>query len=56
MKTIRRAGAQVAREPLFGVASTRRIEAEAVRGSPRPTLMERAGDAVARLGDFEFGG
>ena len=49
MSTLRRAGASIAREPLFGVAAIRRIEAEALQGSPRPALMARAGDAVARL-------
>jgi hydroxyethylthiazole kinase-like uncharacterized protein yjeF len=37
------------RQPLFGVASTRRIEAEAQRELPPFTLMARAGEAVARL-------
>ena len=49
MSTLRRADASIAREPLFGVAATRRIEAEALQGSPRLALMARAGDAVARL-------
>lgn len=35
--------------PLFGVASTRRIEAAALAGLPLHALMQRAGDAVARL-------
>jgi hydroxyethylthiazole kinase-like uncharacterized protein yjeF len=49
MSTIRRLDASGGREPLFGVAATRRIEAEALRAVPPFTLMARAGDAVARL-------
>ena len=47
--TIRRVDGSTGREPLFGVAATRRIEAEALRDAPAFTLMARAGDAVARL-------
>ena len=47
--TIRRVDGSAGREPLFGVAATRRIEAEALRDAPDFTLMARAGDAVARL-------
>jgi len=49
MSTIRRSDAALAREPLFSVASTRRIEAAALRAAPPFALMARAGDAVARL-------
>ncbi|HEY5324279.1 MAG TPA: NAD(P)H-hydrate dehydratase [Caldimonas sp.] len=49
MSTIRRVDASSGREPLFGVAATRRIEAQGLRDAPAFTLMTRAGDAVARL-------
>ncbi len=49
MNTIRRIDSRIAKEPLFGVAATRRIEAEAIRELPPFALMARAGDAVARL-------
>ncbi len=49
MRTIRRVDASRGREPLFSVASTRRIEAAALRDLPAFALMARAGDAVARL-------
>jgi len=49
MSTIRRVDASIGREPLFSVASTRRIEAAALRTAPAFSLMARAGDAVARL-------
>lgn len=49
MSTIRPVDAADSRQPLFGVASVRRIEAEALRGLPVFTLMARAGEAVARL-------
>ena len=49
MSTIHRVDASTGREPLFGVAATRRIEAEALRDAPAFSLMARAGDAVARL-------
>jgi hydroxyethylthiazole kinase-like uncharacterized protein yjeF len=44
-----RIDASAARQPLFGLASTRRIEAAATAGVAPFTLMARAGDAVARL-------
>jgi hydroxyethylthiazole kinase-like uncharacterized protein yjeF len=49
MNTIRRLDSQVGREPLAGVAATRRIEIDAAKSLPAFTLMTRAGDAVARL-------
>ncbi|MEO5883305.1 MAG: NAD(P)H-hydrate dehydratase [Caldimonas sp.] len=49
MSTIRRLDASTGREPLFGVAATRRIEAEARRDASPFSLMARAGDAVALL-------
>jgi len=49
MTTLRRLDARASREPLFGVAATRRIEAEALHSAAPFTLMARAGDAVARL-------
>jgi hypothetical protein len=49
VSTIRRVDASSGREPLFGVAATRRIEADGLRDAPAFTLMARAGDAVARL-------
>ena len=49
MSTIRRLDARAGREPLFGVAASRRIEAEALRAAAPFALMARAGDAVARL-------
>ena len=49
MSTIRRLDASVGREPLFGVAATRRIEAEALDSGAAFSLMARAGDAIARL-------
>jgi hydroxyethylthiazole kinase-like uncharacterized protein yjeF len=49
MSTIRRLDAATRREPLFGVAGTRRIEADALAEAPPFALMARAGDAVARL-------
>jgi len=49
VSTLRRVDASTGREPLFGVAATRRIEAEALRDAPAFSLMARAGDAVARL-------
>jgi hydroxyethylthiazole kinase-like uncharacterized protein yjeF len=48
--SIHRIDAVASREPLFSVASTRRIEAAAAAGVAPFTLMARAGDAVARLG------
>ncbi|MEO8525757.1 MAG: NAD(P)H-hydrate dehydratase [Caldimonas sp.] len=49
MISIRRIDAAASREPLFSVASTRRLEAAAASGLAPFTLMARAGDAVARL-------
>ncbi len=49
MTTVRRLGSGVGREPLFGIASTRRIEREAATALPRFSLMTRAGDSIARL-------
>ena len=49
MSPIRRIDASAARQPLFGLAATRRIEASAAAGIAPFTLMARAGDAVARL-------
>ena len=37
MTTLRRLDGSVGREPLFGIAATRRIEAEAARGAPPGT-------------------
>ena len=47
--SIHRIDAAASREPLFSVASTRRIEAAAAAGAAPFTLMARAGDGVARL-------
>ena len=49
MGAIRLLDSHVGREPLHGVATTRRIEVEAARTLPAFTLMTRAGDSVARL-------
>ena len=49
MSTLRRVDASTAREPLFGVAATRRIEADGLRDAQAFALMARAGEAVARL-------
>ena len=49
VSTLRRVDGAAGREPLFGVAATRRIEAEAAARRTRFTLMDRAGEAVARL-------
>ncbi len=49
MSRVQRVDASAVRQALFGVASTRRIEAAAVAGVPPFTLMARAGDAAARL-------
>lgn len=49
MISIHRIDSAASREPLFSVASSRRIEAAAAAGVAPFTLMARAGDAVARL-------
>jgi hydroxyethylthiazole kinase-like uncharacterized protein yjeF len=49
VNSIHRIDASAARQPLFGLASTRRIEAAATTGVAPFTLMARAGDAAARL-------
>lgn len=49
MSRVQRVDASAVRQALFGVASTRRIEAAALAGVAPFTLMTRAGDAVARL-------
>jgi hydroxyethylthiazole kinase-like uncharacterized protein yjeF len=46
---IRRLGAESGRVALLGVAATRRVEAALAATLPPHTLMQRAGDAVARL-------
>ena len=50
LSTLRRVDGVSGREPLFGIAATRRIESEG-RGSAgtSKSLMDRAGEAVARL-------
>ena len=49
MRSVRRLGSNVDREPMFSIASTRSIEAAAMAGLPAHALMERAGAAVAVL-------
>ena len=49
MRSIRRLGSNVGREPMFSIASTRSIEAAAMAGLPAHALMARAGAAVATL-------
>ena len=49
LSTLRRACGTIGREPLFGVAATRRIESEGRGGGAPASLMDRAGEAVARL-------
>jgi hydroxyethylthiazole kinase-like uncharacterized protein yjeF len=49
MSDIERLDSAVARVALFGCASTRRLEQDALAAVPPFTLMARAGDAVARL-------
>ena len=49
MSSIRRIDSNIAREALFDVAGTRRIEAAATSANEAFALMSRAGDSVARL-------
>ena len=49
MSELRRLDSRVGREPLFGIAATRRIETDAADGLLPSTLMERAGESIARL-------
>jgi hydroxyethylthiazole kinase-like uncharacterized protein yjeF len=49
MSTIRRIDSNLDRQALFGVAATRRIEGAAASAARPFVLMQRAGDAIARL-------
>jgi ADP-dependent NAD(P)H-hydrate dehydratase / NAD(P)H-hydrate epimerase len=49
MSTIRRIDSSLGRQALFGVAATRRIESAAAGTAGPFVLMQRAGDAAARL-------
>ena len=49
LSTLRRACGATGREPLFGVAATRRIESDGRSTGAPASLMDRAGEAVARL-------
>ena len=49
MSTIRRIDSSLGRQALFGVAATRRIESAAASTAGPFVLMQRAGDAAARL-------
>jgi hydroxyethylthiazole kinase-like uncharacterized protein yjeF len=49
VNTLRRLDGTAGREPLFAVTTTRRIESEGRSGGLPASLMDRAGEAVARL-------